>query len=247
MPRCPGRTGRGGTRCRRPAAAPASESAMPMPQLRGARLDVRRAAGLRQRLDVDAERRGPLGHLEPDRAEPEDAHRRAEQPARLAVAPSCPSDRRAGRRRCRRSAGRRRAAGPWSARPPRRRSGPAGWRPGPPGPRRPRCRSCWCRPRPGSPARAGPRPRTPRAAPWCCAPRARRTRRSLPARSPAWSVGLDDAGVAARLELGDRRPGRPSRRRARASGPPVNAGLRPHGNRPRRRARRLVGGGGFPG
>ena len=93
-------------------------------ELGGARLDVRRAVGLRQQPGRRSRRRRPLGHAEPDRAQADDAERRAEEPVRLAVASSSPSGRRAGRRRCRRSCGRWRAAGPWSARRRRRSCGP---------------------------------------------------------------------------------------------------------------------------
>jgi hypothetical protein len=48
-------------------------------------LDVRRTAGLRQGLDLDTERGGPLGHAQPDGAEPHDAQGRPEQPSGLAV------------------------------------------------------------------------------------------------------------------------------------------------------------------
>ena len=54
-------------------------------QVLRARPDLLAAVGLRQRQDVHPERAGALGHLEPDRAEPEDADRGAEQAARRAV------------------------------------------------------------------------------------------------------------------------------------------------------------------
>ena len=114
-------------------------------------------------LHVHAEGDGALGHAEPDRAQADDAHRRAEQAGGLAVGLLLPPARRAGRRRCRGCAGRWRAAAPWSAPRPRRSCGRARWRRARHGPRPPRCRSCWSRPRPGSPARAGRRPRRRRS------------------------------------------------------------------------------------
>jgi hypothetical protein len=59
-------------------------------QLDPERLDplggVRRAARLGQRLEMDAERRRPLGDTQADRAEAQDAHRLAEEAVGLAVA-----------------------------------------------------------------------------------------------------------------------------------------------------------------
>ena len=122
-----------------------------------------RPTGPGQRLDPDAERRGALRDGEADRAEADDAHRRAEQAAGLAVAllvpvtdaqvahvvGDPPVDRQQqphgelgdGGSSCGRGRWRRRRH--W-------------WR-------RRRCRSCWCPLRPGSPKSAGPQPRTPRA------------------------------------------------------------------------------------
>ena len=56
---------------------------MPRSTARASTYAARR--GLRQRLDLDTERGGPLGHAQPDGAESHDAQGRPEQPSGLAV------------------------------------------------------------------------------------------------------------------------------------------------------------------
>ena len=201
-------------------------------QVRGAVLDV---GSLRSGFASAVRRsrtRGTLGHLEPDRRRA----RGCPSSTRAALAPrrtsSSSSDRPAGRRCRRRSAGRRRAAAPSSAPRPRRRSVRAGWRPGLREPRLLRCRWCSCRRRHGSPVPAGRRPRTPRGRPWCCAPPARRTRRRCSARSACLELGLDDAGVPARIEFGDGRLDDGVGEKHAHSNPPSCPCL-PHGSGPR--------------
>ena len=147
-------------------------------------------------------------HAEPPRARSSRA-RGCPSSTRAALAPrrtsSSPSGRPAGRRCRRRSAGRRRAAAPSSAPPPRPRSGRAGWRPGPRGPRLLPVSMVFV----PAPARITSASRSAFSNTSRPTLVLRTTSASypprLPARSAALSSGIDDAGVAARLELGDGR------------------------------------------
>ena len=115
------------SRCRTTTTARSSESHIVMPSSSARVSTYADRPGLASDWTSDAERGRALRDREADRAEADDAHGRAEQPARPCCSASCPSDRRAGRPRCPRSAGRSPAGAPSSARPRRPRCGRARW------------------------------------------------------------------------------------------------------------------------